>query len=284
MRALPLVLITLAACSSVAPDPTQPTAPAAPGYATVRGAWTTDSQPSAWAALQITQASGAIVVSSTVWTRSSSVWARYGTFADTGAITGDSVALTGHEFTAGALHNDTLYLTTSGVYNLVTGTLAFVPGTAVPGDTIAPTSTASDTLLAGIWVSDSVDWQVSNPSCVGIIQVALLMGIPADPQGKLYQGATYVRICGTTTFTAFTSNMGYELADSTLLWGQVDPPLAGVAGENWQLRVAALDTLADITPDSINLGWKPPRFYRVDTLPGLPSFHPNQQSKTLRRR
>lgn len=265
-----LALTALAACSSSASDPTSPnspTDPKPPAPANIAGEWidttTSPGQPAVW---HVTEHGTALIISDTTFDRDDSVYIVLTTGRDSATIVGDTILFR----SCADCYADTA-ITHGDSITFVDVIATFVRGTWTPPTPPTQHVAPSDTLLAGTWISDSL----ATASCgSGIQQIALVLGKPFDSDSAIYQGYVYVRLCGEgPAWTQYTQNLGEE-TDSLLQFDQIQPvpPPDGpnlAPADHWWLKVAALDTLTDVTPDTINEGWLPPRFYRVDSLPGV---------------
>jgi hypothetical protein len=267
-----LTLALLASCTQPTTAPivssSAPPAPAAPAPVSIAGEWIdSTSFPGSVVVAHVTQAGAAARFTDTTY-GSAGVTA---TGHDSAAVVGDTV-LIGDCAGLDNPNHCNLALDTGlvqGATMTVVGTAdnVYQYGTLVRG-TYAPADPPSDTLLAGTWVSDSVAWQLTDPSCVGIVQYALVLPKATDSDSAIYQGYVYARLCG-SGWAISTQNLGQEM-DSVLAFEQIQPvPAPGIFAA-WWLRALALDTLQNLTPaDSVHGAWMPQRFYRVADSGGV---------------
>jgi hypothetical protein len=280
-RVWTLALSALAACSS-ATSPADPSDPPpttkVPAPVNIAGEWidtagmATTQSVSIW---HVTQSGSTVVVTDSAYSQGANGWAYQPCLAlgsttplpicqDTATLYGDTLVFSNCE----DCYIDTAYVGSTAIsFPSLLGDPTYVRGTWSP-PAASNVLTASDTLLHGIWVSDSVQWQISDPSCVGVIQYGLVLPPPFDNDSSFYQGYVYARLCGATTWTQWTQNLGQEV-DSLLTFGQIQPVPGPSIFASWWLKAMAPDTLANLTPaDSVHNAWMPAHFYRVASLPG----------------
>ncbi len=207
-----------------------------------------------------------------------------------GIVTGDSIALCDVAFgppcpnEIAYLRGDSLvlYLAISLDGNPLDSTFSSViyrRGAWSANDTIPPPSPPPPMHLAGGWVSDSLPW--ADVSCPAIIQIGLSAVGPFDSIGHsvylpnsagIYQGVEWTRTCGSMGWNKAAAYSGSTYpAPCTPADGCVFFlfDTTGSDADDWYLATVAADSLADITPISINTGLRPPFFLRDSSIASL---------------
>ena len=283
-----LALLGAAACSSATSpvdpsDPLSTTKPAAP--VNIAGEWVDTSYVNAWADIwHITQSGQALTVIDSLYDGTAAQgWTFKSATIIVATIAGDSANLP-VSCSADCVGQTIAYARDGQIalYNLPTGCGAN-DSAGSPCDTAgsaniytrgtwAPPAPPSVIALNGVYMSDSLPWTALGEPCLGTIQIDLVIdkagpGYPNAPAGG-YMSTEYDRQCGSNWQDAIASWVVIDsgrvssgvlsLAENELPSGYTGP--FTTAGNNWQFQVVSNDSLADITPSSINLGWRPPAF------------------------
>ena len=279
--------------------------PTLPTPANVSGSWLDNTDFTQSDLLTIQQNGSSVVVVSPgdyvdfAW--GSSVWSQLAGRPDTasGTVVGDSIALCDPQ-AGGACPNEIAYLRNGSLVLYFTPASSnpadtaglgstFIHSTRAPSDTIAPVNAPPAANLSGVWRSDSVS------ACPAIAEIGLVVPAPYDSvsgtllqlNGVFYMATASTRQCGDTSWS---QQSVYFMINTTVPCTPADNCTAvfldTVASKNdeWFLRVAGADSLADETVAAVNTGPLPPYFLRDSGATSLSRIRPPQAGHLARAR